>query len=62
MPTSTARLPPPLNLSVIWREGNLKTAMALSAGRMMRFAAIGFEFAWPMIAGAILGLRYAVAN
>ncbi len=29
--------------------------MALSTGRMMRFAAIGFEFAWPMIAGAILG-------
>ncbi|MGC1400605.1 AtpZ/AtpI family protein, partial [Candidatus Binatus sp.] len=29
--------------------------MAMSTGRMMRFAAIGFEFAWPMIAGAILG-------
>jgi F0F1-type ATP synthase assembly protein I len=29
--------------------------MALSPGRMMRFAAIGFEFAWPMIAGAIVG-------
>ena len=29
--------------------------MAMSSGRMMRFAAIGFEFAWPMIAGAIIG-------
>jgi F0F1-type ATP synthase assembly protein I len=29
--------------------------MALSTGRMMRFASIGLEFAWPMIAGAILG-------
>ena len=29
--------------------------MAMSPGRMMRFAAIGFEFAWPMIAGALLG-------
>ena len=29
--------------------------MALSTGKMMRFAAIGFEFAWPMIAGALIG-------
>jgi F0F1-type ATP synthase assembly protein I len=29
--------------------------MALSAGRMARFASIGFEFAWPMVAGAIIG-------
>ena len=29
--------------------------MAMSSGRMMRFAAIGFEFAWPMIAGALIG-------
>ena len=29
--------------------------MALSAGRMARFASIGFEFAWPMVAGAIVG-------
>ena len=55
MPTSTARLPPLTNLFATSREGNLKTEMALSTGRMMRFAAIGFEFAWPMIAGAILG-------
>jgi len=48
-------LPPLANLSAISREGNLKTGMALSPGRMMRFAAIGFEFAWPMVAGAIIG-------
>jgi F0F1-type ATP synthase assembly protein I len=29
--------------------------MAMSTGKMMRFASIGFEFAWPMVAGAILG-------
>jgi ATP synthase protein I len=29
--------------------------MALSAGRMARVAAIGWEFAGPMIAGAIIG-------
>jgi F0F1-type ATP synthase assembly protein I len=29
--------------------------MAMSSGRMMRFASIGFEFAWPMVAGAIVG-------
>jgi len=29
--------------------------MALTAGRMARFASIGFEFAWPMVAGAIVG-------
>jgi len=55
MPTSTALLPPLTNLSALSREGNLKTGMALSTGKMMRFAAIGFEFAWPMIAGAIIG-------
>jgi ATP synthase protein I len=55
MPTSTALLPPLANRFAISRERNLKTSMALSTGRMMRFAAIGFEFAWPMIAGAIIG-------
>jgi F0F1-type ATP synthase assembly protein I len=29
--------------------------MAMSPGRMMRFATIGFEFAWPMVAAAIAG-------
>jgi F0F1-type ATP synthase assembly protein I len=29
--------------------------MALSVGKMARFAAIGWEFAMPMVAGAILG-------
>ena len=29
--------------------------MALSAGRMARFAAIGFEFAWPMVLCAVVG-------
>ena len=29
--------------------------MAISAGRMARFASIGFEFAWPMVVGAIVG-------
>lgn len=29
--------------------------MALSVGKMARFAAIGWEFAMPMIAGAIIG-------
>ena len=29
--------------------------MALTAGKMARFAAIGWEFAMPMLAGAIIG-------
>jgi F0F1-type ATP synthase assembly protein I len=29
--------------------------MAMSAGKMARFAAIGWEFATPMVAGAFIG-------
>jgi F0F1-type ATP synthase assembly protein I len=29
--------------------------MAMSVGKMARFAAIGWEFAMPMVAGAIIG-------
>src|SRR5271170_3135711 len=53
-PTSIARSRQLANRCAKLREGNTD-AMAMSSGRMMRFAAIGFEFAWPMIAGAILG-------
>src|SRR5271165_1891769 len=53
-PISTAQSRQLTSPCAKWRAGK-SDAMAMSSGRMMRFAAIGFEFAWPMIAGAILG-------